>query len=1312
VNVTRIAIRRPTIAFVFVVTMLLAGYLALQQLIVQAQPAVGLPTVDVRVAYSGAPPTFVRDHIVRPLEDQIVGSPGIEHIESISELGAANIRVQYQLSSSLDADLAYTLQQLQSAKSQLPLDLLPPYLSVVDPSQGSVASIAVHSKSMSVANLAQFANVQIMPSFEKLPGIANAEVLDLPIAAFEITVDPTRLAASNLTLTDLMDTISANNVRAPGGLIYGSRQETEIDVRGDLPTAEQIGKLAIRLAPPPFAAYQSQGTTATNGVAYGGASMPSAGSSAMGSGATGGGSTLSGMGSGGMGGGAGPPIAPAMGTANQPISTGSGTSAGSGTNLVSIGNRMQQSSTAGGSYGPSSTGINVPPSTATLQSTNGSPYGSSGITAPGGLSSFGGTSSPSPSNAATIVSGSTASNLDPANAVSATAQPDASGGAGGAGYGSSGPAVVDSSASSGSQRGSGISLPPGMIASPSAQVPTAVTAATAGTSAVPAAPMPQIVSPMSEAPTLSLSPSVGALAPFAAGSPNRQLRDFANVTLGSKPVRSLTVLNGSPGVEMRMIKFASASEITVAEEIEKALPDVRKLYPKIDFHLDYVQATYSQAQVTGVEHTIVEALVLVAIIMVLFLQSWRNAVVVIIAIPTSLAVTVVVMRLLGLTLDVISLLAMSLVIGTLIDDSTVVLENIERHRDEGEEPIDAALNGRSEIGTAAVVLTLVDVVVFAPIAFFQTIVGRQLAEFGIVVSVATLTSLFVSFVVTPSLAGRWSLLSTWRPWPLVRWFDGRFEALRNWYGQKALPNAIRFQWVWIGATVLLIAGSLALIPLGVVGQEYIPAGDRPDVYVQIFYPSGTSLERTSQLTAPLDKKLNGLKWTLSVESTYGSFLTPSNVPAQEGSAAQLHVYLADGTKNETAIAQIRDIASATLPHGTQVVVFPASSETGAASRSIEEQVTHKDDTSPDADAARVADVLRHVPGTVDVVNDSANKAPQVSVLFDRDMARALDVPVGAAANAIRAAFGGATASQITTSNGLVQLDVIYPKSRQRSLDDISLVPIRTNSGQIVHVGDVARLKYSESPAILTRQDRLGAVLVSATLAPGYELSNVMRDFDDRIKALKLDDNVSVTPTATSNLSLMSDALKLIGTSLLGSFVLVYLLLVGLYNSYRTPLIILLAIPPATIGAVLSLALTHQTLNLYSLIGTLLLVGLVTKNSILLVDYANTLRGVRGLDRSDAIFESAKTRFRPILMTTLAMVFGLLPVALGLDPGASSRRALGIVVIGGLLTSLVLTLVLIPIFYRFIAPEKLKERVEFADERDGGERSDRAAPQPA
>jgi len=1288
VNLTRLAIRRPTLAFVFVATMLLAGFIAMRQLVVQSQPDAGLPTIDIRIEYAGSPPTFIRDNIVRPLEDQIAGSPGLAHQNSLVELGAADILVQFQLGTSIDSDLAYVEQSLQAAKSQLPIDLITPVTRVVDPAQGVVATIAVHSRKMPVTQLAQFANVQIMPNIEQLGGISDAHVVNLPQAAFEVTVDPAMLVASNLTLTDFIDTISANNVRAAGGLIYG-KYETEIDVRGDLPDVASIENLPIKLSPPSFALPGGQGVPASSGVAYAGGGAAAAGGGGGSGGGGGGGSGATGGGSGAMGGGSG-----AMGGGSGAMG-GSGSSTGGGAGAMGGGGSGGAAMAGGGSAST----VTSTSGTAAMTSGNGSAN-----TVGTGSGPVPTTNGPSPGPGSVGSSG--ASSMGGSSPGGSPGGGTASGGAS-SGGGSAG-ISLGGSGGSGSAGGAGAA-----VSTPGAQVSTTVggAPATSGQS-VPVAPMPQIPQVLGGGAALAVAPGVGMLSPYSLVSPNRKIGDFAGVALTSKPVRTYEVLDGSPGVEMQMLKFASASEISVAQSIERHLPEIQKKFPDEQLRIDHVQATYSQAQVDGVIRTVLEAVALVAIVMLFFLKSWRNAVVVLVAIPTSLAVTLLAMRLLGLTLDVVSLLAMSLVIGTLVDDSTVVLENVERHHRDGEEPVDAALRGRSEIGTAAVVITLVDVVVFLPIAFLGGVVGKQLSEFGIVVSVATLTSLFVSFVVTPTLAGRWSLASEWKPWGIIEAFDRGFERVRGWYAGRVLPAAGRRPWPWLVVTLVLVAGALALLPLGIVGREYIPAGDRPDVYVQITYPSGTSLDQTQTFTQPLDKKLNGLADAESVETSYGSFDTQQNITADEGSAAQLHVYLKPSAKTPEVVRQIRDLAKRILPSGAQAVVFPADSQTGAPARSIEQIVSHADETDPADDGTKVARALRATAGAVDVVDTSKNIAPEVQVVFDRDAARVLDVPIGTASTAIRAAFGGATASQITTPNGLVQIDVIYPRSRQLSLAEIGRVPIRTGDGRIVHVEDVAHIKYEASAAILTREDRADVVRVSASLAPGYELSNVLTDFNHRVDDLHLGDNVTVAASAESSASLMNEALSTLGPSLIGSVVLVYLLMVALYNSYRSPLVVLFAIPPATIGAFAALALTHQTLNLYSLIGMILLVGLVTKNSILLVDYANTLRAERGLDRDEAMAESAKTRFRPIVMTTIAIIAGLTPVALGLDPGAASRRALGIVVIGGLFSSLVLTLVLVPLFYRWIAPKRLDRGVRFEDERERAPSGPAPAPAPA
>ena len=339
-------------------------------------------------------------------------------------------------------------------------------------------------------------------------------------------------------------------------------------------------------------------------------------------------------------------------------------------------------------------------------------------------------------------------------------------------------------------------------------------------------------------------------------------------------------------------------------------------------------------------------------------------------------------------------------------------------------------------------------------------------------------------------------------------------------------------------------------------------------------------------------------------------------------------------------------------------------------------------------AAKAFAALAATPGAIDVTTSQTQNAPQVEVEFDRERARALDASIGTASTAVRAAFGGYTATQFTGPNGLKDVQVIYPEGDLRSLSGISAIPIRANNGSIITIGDFTKLVSAPAPPLMMRLDRRSVVLIGANVAPGAVLSNVTRAFDRRLRALHFPASVAVTPVAGGNQASVTQTVTEMTVSLALSILLVYLLMVALYNGYVTPFIIMFTVPVAVVGALGALALTHQTLNLYSMIGSIMLVGLVAKNGILLVDFANQLRD-HGLTKLEAIRESALARFRPIVMTTVAMIAGMLPLALALDPGSQAERPLGIVVIGGLSSSLVLTLLLIPIMYLRFAPQRYR-----------------------
>jgi HAE1 family hydrophobic/amphiphilic exporter-1 len=437
---------------------------------------------------------------------------------------------------------------------------------------------------------------------------------------------------------------------------------------------------------------------------------------------------------------------------------------------------------------------------------------------------------------------------------------------------------------------------------------------------------------------------------------------------------------------------------------------------------------------------------------------------------------------------------------------------------------------------------------------------------------------------------------------------------------------------------------------------------------------------------------------------------------QEGNIGEISIYLSTDHKTSTAqyITKLQSELGKIAPQGSLNVV-QATQQGGGVQQPIDELVGTTDGSDPTPWASKVYDVLKDTPGAIGAQDSSSNAAPQVEVDFDRIKLQDLDVSIGTAADAVEAAYGGYEATQIeTAAAGLTEIVVEYPLPQQNSLAALLNIPIRSQdaNGDIVRLGDVAHLYWKPAPLVLTRENRVQVVHVSANIAGGANLSDTTNAFLGRIKGLHLPKNVTVRPASQGQQDLMNQALVTLGSSLAISFVLVFLMIVALYNSYRTPFVTLFAVPLATIGAFGALWITRQTLNLYSLIGMVLLVGLVTKNGILLVDYADTVREREGKSREEGMAEAATTRFRPIMMTTTAMVAGMLPLALGLEPGGSSRASLAIAVIGGLTSSLILTLFIVPIMYSWLAPKHLNEVTRFANDAPPPEPPQTGAPAPA
>lgn len=1033
--ITNLFIRRPTLVTVFLALVLLAGTIAATVLVKQQFPNYDVPTIQVSLTYPGGSTTEIRDAIVRPIEDQIAGAPDLQAIETAIQPGQATIVARFNLTSDQNSDLVQVQGRVQNAQHQLPSDLQTPSITIYDPSQAVVVSLSAKSATLPAGTLSSLVTNKVVPAIEQIPGISFVEVNGAVTPSLQVFVSPHAMSASGFTLTDVVNAISENNVRAPGGIAYEPNRETSIDIRGDVTTPQSVASLLL-------------------------GSPPSAG------------------------------------TSTSPFSTSS--------RLMRVG-------------------------------------------------------------------------------------------------------------------------------------------------------------------------------------------DVAQVVDAFEPQRVYGYDHGTPAITLDIQKAANTSEVDASNAVLRQLPALTRQFPDVQFSVQNVQATYTQQQLSGVLRTLAEAIVITGIVMLFFLRSWRSAIVVMIAIPASLLVTLVAMKLLNFTLDTVSLLAMTLIIGILVDDSIVVLENIERHAQDGELPQVAAYRGRAEIGMAALVITLVDVVVFLPISFLPGAVGLFLREFGLVVSIATLTSLFVSFTVTPALAAHWSLVSQWKPFKAIDEFSAAFARTRSWYVQHGLQWAFshRKQVVWISVGSLLL--SLLVIPLGLVGFEYIPGVDRGELFLTITYPTGTPLETTRRGVLAAERIVDGSPDVSAESALAGAY--EGNLPGyvNNGAIGQLHVFLRENRSKNTAqiAADFAQQAQAALP-GASVVGIPATSTMGGIAQPIDEVVSLPAGDPSEA-AAMVYRALAQSKGAADPTTSDNPKSPQVEVAFDRDRARSLGVAVGTAADAVRAAFGGTLATQFPTENGLKDVQVIYPQADQVSLAAIASIPIRATGGSIVNVGDVTTIDREPAPPLITRINRQTVVYVGANLAPGAELSNVQRSFASQLRGMDLPKGTIVAPVTGGNEEFVRDTVIGMSISLALSVLLVYLLMVALYNGYRTPFVVMFSVPVAVVGALGALAITHETLNLFSFIGSVLLVGLVSKNGILLVDFANRLRLSQHNARA-AMQEAAFERFRPIVMTTVAMIAGMLPLALAIDPGAEAERSLGTVVVGGLLSSLLLTLLLVPIVYLRLAPsiEEIKE----------------------
>jgi HAE1 family hydrophobic/amphiphilic exporter-1 len=753
------------------------------------------------------------------------------------------------------------------------------------------------------------------------------------------------------------------------------------------------------------------------------------------------------------------------------------------------------------------------------------------------------------------------------------------------------------------------------------------------------------------------------------------LSDVGEVFDGKKDFNSFTRINGKDMISVRILKQSDANTVEVSKLVRAELLKLERQYRNINLKSQIVSdtATFIVDSANAVTEDLLLAILLVAVVMLTFLHSIRNSVIVMIAIPTSLVVTFIGMWALNFSMNIITLLALSLVIGILVDDAIVVLENIYRHLEQREDKRTAALNGRNEIGFTALSITLVDVVVYLPLTLIVGIIGGMMKQFAIVIVISTLTSLFVSFTVTPMLASRFSRLEKLTKESLMGrfgiWFERMYTMVTNDY-LKFLRICLQNPWKVLLAAALLFVIALSLVPFGFIGSEFMPQADQGQLTVDIQLNPRSKLMQTNEMAQNVERMISKIPEVQTIytnsESSYQASFDLNLVPKNQRSSSADEI-------GRAIRGQLRGIP------GIKVFVSQPSALPvgGGGWAPIQIAVNGPNWEDVSQTAGRVREIVAKIPGTADVRLSSDNSLPERRIQINRNKMAKLGLDIATVGEAIQMDLTGNTDAKYEDRDGVqYDINVILDQINRMHTSDLAKLAVVNRSGQLIPLNQFASITAATGPTSLQRRNRSYSISVSAQ-AVGRTSGDIGNDIQDALSQEKFPSGVNTTFVGT--LKNQADSFGSLWLALLAAIVFVYLIMAALYNSFIYPFAVLFSIPLAVIGALLALALTKNSLAIFSIMGIIMQIGLVSKNAILLVDFTNKRRA-EGLSIQDALIEAGRERLRPILMTTLTMIIGMLPLAISSASGSEFKNSMGWVLIGGLSCSMVMTLVVVPVVY--------------------------------
>ena len=761
-----------------------------------------------------------------------------------------------------------------------------------------------------------------------------------------------------------------------------------------------------------------------------------------------------------------------------------------------------------------------------------------------------------------------------------------------------------------------------------------------------------------------------------------KVRDVATVEDGIKDPDSISYYDGKEAIGIDIIKQSASNTVSVADNVKNQLNLIKGVLPPgIDISIVADNSVSIRDSVNEVVKTIYEGCILAVIIVFLFLGEWESTLISGISLPTSIITTFIAMKVMNFSLNTMSLMALSLAVGLLIDDAIVVNENIVRHLHMGKPPMQAAREGTSEIGLAVLATTFAVVAVFVPIGMVSGIIGKYFIEFGLTVAFSMLVSLFVSLTLVPMMASR--LLKAKRKTKktfvghFLDWFNHKFDLLGTSYA-KVLKVVLNHRFITLSLTVVLFVACIKLVPL--LGFSFVPATDTGNITISAATDSGLTLQAQGEKAKEIEKRLQKYPEIQHLYTTVGSNNISINVKLNE--------------KQERARSS-KQIASAIredlngIP-GIELAV-QSSLGPGGGSKDVSFVIQGTDPEALQAFALKAKKMMSEDPHAKDVAINLKTGNTEAKLEVDRDKVTDLGVDTSLAAETIQALFDGIDAGKFEYAGDRYNVRVSLKDDQRKSLDNLDGLYINSSkdpsTSKLIPLSNITKKVLATSYATINRYDRLREVELSANVE-GIAVGDFLTKYTNMFKELDIPKGVFVQQGGMNET--MSEGFMNLVIALLMGILFMYLVMTMQFESFLDPIAIMFSLPMALIGAVLGLFIAGSELSILSLIGIILLMGLVAKNGILLIDFTKQRRN-EGLSVKEALIESGTVRLRPILMTSIAMIFGMIPVVIGTGAGTEMRAPMGQAVIGGLITSTLLTLFIVPVVYSLLDSMKKKFR---------------------